>query len=436
MEHNQSDSGPFPAESGGINRNTSIDYDQLLDGCSEIGVQLVRFGGEIQRAEDTVRRLMAAYGLEGEVFAVPNCVWASLLAPDGSIHARMRRVPAGATDIEGIERLNDLSRRLCADPPSDPAQLSVLCRETLAGLTAYPAALVLGGYFLGACFFALFFSGGWAEAAAAGLAGLASGAVLLALGRARANAFIATLISSFILASAAYGLLALGAPVNIEVTIAGGLMVLVPGLVFTSFMTDLLTGDMLAGLITFARAVLSAAAIALGTGAAMALYRELFTGTGSLGTVSYVGPLCCVFAFAGCLGFCPSFNVQGIGALLCCLGGGISWAVYLFAESLCGNSFISTLAAAVAVSAYSEVMARVRKCPATSYLTIALFPLVPGLTIYQAMDYAIRGDMDLFWEKLFRTFGIAGCIALGLLMVSAALDLHRRWKHRRPVTAL
>ena len=73
-------------------------------------------------------------------------------------------------------------------------------------------------------------------------------------------------------------------------------------------------------------------------------------------------------------------------------------------------------------------MARLRKCPATSYSTIALFPLVPGLTIYQAMDHGIRGDTELFWETFFRTFGIAGCIALGLLLVSAVLELQRRWK--------
>ena len=60
-----------------------MDYDLLLDGCCQVGVQLLRFGGEIPRAEDTVRRLLAAYGLEGEVFAVPNCVWASVCAPSG-----------------------------------------------------------------------------------------------------------------------------------------------------------------------------------------------------------------------------------------------------------------------------------------------------------------------------------------------------------------
>ena len=45
-----------------------MDYDTLLDGCCQVGVQIVRCGGEIQRAEDTVRRLLAAYRLEGEVF--------------------------------------------------------------------------------------------------------------------------------------------------------------------------------------------------------------------------------------------------------------------------------------------------------------------------------------------------------------------------------
>lgn len=405
-----------------------MDYDQLLAGCCEVGVQLVRFGGEIQRAEDTVRRLLAAYGLEGEVFAVPNCVWAGVSDPDGRTHTVMRRVPAIATNIEGIERFNDLSRHLCAAPPADPAEIGGRCRETLAGLREYPAALRLGGYFLGAFCFALFFSGGWGEAAAAGLAGLAAGAGLLLLDRLRANGFIATLSAAFLLGLTAYALLALGAPVNIEVTIAGAIMVLVPGLVFTSFMSDLLTGDMMAGLATFARAVLSAGAIALGTGAAMALYHRLFDGAGVLSTISYAGPLCCLFAFLGCLGFCPGLNVQGMGALLCCLGGAGGWAVYLIVISLGGSPFWATLIAAVAVAVYAEAMARVRKCPATSYSTIALFPLVPGLTIYQAMDHGIRGDMNLFWETFFRTFGIAGCIALGLLMVSSVLEIRRRRK--------
>jgi len=91
-----------------------------------------------------------------------------------------------------------------------------------------------------------------------------------------------------------------------------------------------------------------------------------------------------------------------------------------------GNSFLASLIAAVAVAAWSEWMARVRRCPATSYLVIAMFPLVPGLTIYQAMDHGLRGNTELFLDTFFRTMGIAGCLALGLLLVSAALGLRRK----------
>jgi len=416
----------FPPPCGGGKDNIP-DYDTLLDGCCQVGMQIVRCGGEIQRAEDTVRRLLAAYSLDGEVFALPNCVWASVRAPDGRVHTVMRRVPTIVPDIDGIERFNGLSRRLCADPPADPAELSARCGAALAGLRPYPALVRLGGYFLGAFFFALFFSGGWAEAAAAGLAGLASGAVLVLLERARANSFLTTLISAFVLGAAACGLPALGAPINLEVTVAGGLMVLVPGLVFTSFMSDLLTGDMMAGLATFARAVLSAAAIALGTVAAMALFPGQPAGA-AVRAADYGGVVYCLFAFLGCLGFCPAMNVRGMGTPLCCLGGAAGWAAYLAVMALGGGSFVASLVGAVVVAVFAEAMARLRKCPATSYSTIALFPLVPGLTIYQAMDHGIRGDAELFWETFFRTFGIAGCIALGLLLVSAVLELQRRWK--------
>ncbi|MBD5133715.1 MAG: threonine/serine exporter family protein [Clostridiales bacterium] len=404
-----------------------MDYDLLLSGCCEVARQLLRHGAEIQRAEDTVRRILAAYGLEGDVFAIPNCVWVSAPCPDGRIRTVMRRVPAISSNIEGIERFNDLSRRLCAAPAEDPGEILALCRETSDHLRRYPDVLCVLGYFVGAFFFALFFSGGLAEAVAAGLAGLACGVCLTALNRLEANGFLTTLVSAFVLSGAACGMAALGVPISLEITVAGAIMVLVPGLVFTNFMSDLLTGDMVAGLATFARAVLSAGAIALGAGLAMALFRDVPSPQPDSAT-AYGPVLYCVFAFVSCLGFCPAFNAQGVGALLCALGGALGWAVYLLAMGLGADIFVASLVAAMAVAAWSEWMARRRRCPATSYLLIAMFPLVPGLTIYQAMDHGLRGDTELFLETFFRTVGIAGCLALGLLLVSSALGL---WRRRR-----
>ncbi len=400
-----------------------MDYDALLEGCCEMGVQLLRYGAEIYRAEDTIHRLLAAYGLEGEVFAIPNCLIVSVAGPDGAVHTRMRRVPLSSIDVDGIERFNALSRRLCADPPADPGEILNRCRAEREAVRPFPLWAQLFGYCYGAAFFALFFSGGPLEAIVGGLAGLAAGACLALMNRLRANFFISTLVSAFALAVAAWLPLAAGLPVSIDAAVAGAIMVLVPGLVFTNFMSNLLTGDIISGLSTFVRAVLTAAAIALGTGMAVLLCHSLW-GAAEYGgpAAEYAPPLYCLFAFIACLGFCPAYNIRTwAAALLCCVGGAMGWMVYLLAQMWRGDVFLSSFLAAVAVAVYAQIMARVRKCPATSYLVISMFPLVPGLAIYQAMDYGIRGETGLFWDTFFRTFGIAGCLALGLLLVSTAV---------------
>src|SRR5699024_5094244 len=155
----------------------------------------------------------AAYQVEGEVFAIPNCLIVSVTDRQGHIHTRMRRAEVRGIDIEALEGYNALSRRLCAAPPEDPGQISLQLRQVERGLRRYPPALTLLGYFIGAFFFAFFFSGGLMEAIAAGISGLMAGLCLLLLGRFQVNFFINTLASGFVLAFSSYALLTLGLPV-------------------------------------------------------------------------------------------------------------------------------------------------------------------------------------------------------------------------------
>ena len=407
-----------------------MNYELLLDGWCELGLGLLSCGAEIHRVEDTVHRLSQAYHVKSDVFAIPNCLIVSVTDHEGCVHTRMRQSTVAGMDIQGIEDFNALSRRLCANPPQDPQELLDQVRATRARLHWYPVWLQLFGYFFGAMFFTLFFSGGLWESLAGGVAGLLTGMCVLGLNRVRSNFFITTMAGGFVLALVAYGLLGAGAPINVGSVIVGAIMVLVPGLVFTNFMSNLLTGDILSGVSTFTRAVLTAGAIALGTGAAVTLCQSLFTlPAGSAQIMTYSPLVYCIFAFLGCYGFCFLYNVQGIGTLLCCLGGSLGWAVYLLVMAGTGNNiYLSNLFAAVAVAVYAEVMARVRKCPAISYLVVSYFPLVPGFTVYQALDYGIHGNSQLFLETMIRTFGISGCLALGTLLVSTTLRMVRSRK--------
>ena len=94
----------------------------------------------------------------------------------------------------------------------------------------------------------------------------------------------------------------------------------------------------------------------------------------------------CLYAGAACVAFTFVFNIHGWGKLICGAGGALGWLVYL----LCGQSIPAAFLAAVSISLFSEVMARVRRCPVTGYLLVALLPLVPGGGIYYAMRSGFR----------------------------------------------
>ena len=135
-------------------------------------------------------------------------------------------------------------------------------------------------------------------------------------------------------------------------------------------------------------------------------------------TVTYFMP--CVYAFLACIGFSLLFNIHGAaGMLICAGGGGLGWLCYLLSAPLVHSDIVQSFLAALAISAWSEGMARLRKCPVTSYLLVALFPLVPGGGIYYAMSYCLAGDTGQFLNALLDTLGMAAALAVGVILASS-----------------
>lgn len=138
----------------------------------------------------------------------------------------------------------------------------------------------------------------------------------------------------------------------------------------------------------------------------------------------------CLWAFLACIPFCILFNIHA-GIFICSFGGALGWLVYLVTEPLFHSDLMQIFAAAVAISAYSEIMARIRKCPAIGYLLVAFFPLVPGGGIYYTMEYAINGETGLFLETFLHTLGIAGSLAVGVLLVSSFVRMVSTLRRRK-----
>jgi uncharacterized membrane protein YjjP (DUF1212 family) len=249
-----------------------MDYDKLLNMAAELGYQLMYSGAEIYRVEESVRRLLYAYGLENpEVFAIPNCVIVSVDTPEGHPITRMRRVPPHGTDIELLERCNGLCRRLCAAPPPiEEAQ--ALIAALPEDEPRYSPRGVLLGYGVAPAFFAPLFGGGLADLVSAFLCGSAVGVCLLYGGRfIGANGFFRTAVSSALASLLAMALVAVGVGESVDVVTISTLMVLVPGVALTNAMREIMAGDTFSGLSRTADAILVASAIALGAAAGQAL---------------------------------------------------------------------------------------------------------------------------------------------------------------------
>lgn len=138
----------------------------------------------------------------------------------------------------------------------------------------------------------------------------------------------------------------------------------------------------------------------------------------------------CLYAFLACIPFCLLFNIHE-GIFICAAGGALGWFVYLISAPFAQSDIAQAFLAAMAISAYAEIMARIRKCPVIGYLLVAFFPLVPGGGIYYTMEYAINGETQLFLETFLHTLGLAGSLAVGVLLVTSFVRMMNSIRRRR-----
>ena len=245
------------------------DYDKLLALAAQAGFRLLESGAEIYRVEESIHRILLAYGApSAEVFAIPNCIIVSLTAPGGQPLTQIRRMPPHSTDLDQLERYNDLCRRLCRDTPPPEQALSML-EEIHRTRHIYPPWVQILGSLLGGGMFTLFFGGMWMDALCGGLCGVAIWLCLFFTGRLGANVFFKTVAGGAVSALLALALDRLGLSRNVDLVIIGALMALVPGVAITNAMRDIMAGDMVAGISKGAEALLIGAAIALGTALAL-----------------------------------------------------------------------------------------------------------------------------------------------------------------------
>jgi len=407
-----------------------MDYSKLLDLTTELGYQLAMCGAETFRIEESINLILKAYGVEAEAFAIPNCMHVSIKTDDGTPMTRMRRVGEHGTDLDAVERFTGLSRRICAEKPEPEVALQWL-KETQSGRRYYKMIATMLGYFVGSFGFSVLFGGTLLDGVFSGVCGLVVWVCSHFMDKLGANLFFKTISSSFLLALVAYSFGGLGIADNPDCVSIGALMLLVPGLLFTNAMRDIIYGDTNSGVNRIVQVLLVAVAIALGTAASWNVAAAIWGVPVGIDAINYTLVQQLIPCVLGCIGFAIYFNIHGPGILICALGGMLTWVVYVLVTEWSGNDLNGYFWGAFAASAYSELMARIRKYPAISYLVVAVFPLIPGAGVYYTMRYAVMGQMDAFAAQGMHTAAIAGLMAVGILLVSTVFRIILNWQRRK-----
>ncbi len=405
-----------------------MNLQKLLDMGMELGYQLQIGGAETYRVEESIRRLMQAYDVECETFAVPNSLIVSIRDEDGKVMTRLRRIGYHGNNIDAVERCNAICRKIEAEKPDlDTAQQ--MLNEAYAKIKLYPFLLILLGYFLSSSGFAVFFGANFSEALFAGISGVACGLTLRFMTWLHANDFFQIIVGGMVIAFTTQTFAIMGLIQRADAASIGALMLLVPGLGLTNTMRDIIFGDTQSGINRLVHVCISAAAIGIGTGSALLICRAVYgTAEVSLTSMPDSALVQCVSGFIACIGFCFLYNTHGKGVCFCALGGSAGWLAYLICVEFGSGDYIAAFAGAFTVALYGEIMARVRKFPATSYITTSILPLVPGASIYYSTVHLLNNDPEAFSARVIYVVGFAGALAVGLLLVSSGFRMFSTWK--------
>lgn len=120
-----------------------------------------------------------------------------------------------------------------------------------------------------------------------------------------------------------------------------------------------------------------------------------------------------------------SLHTTPLISLLSGLFGALGYSVYL----LCPEAKTGFFLSALVLTLLAECLARLCEKPATIFIVLGIYPLVPGIALYQTMAYAVQGD---YVKALTQGGEALVCIVLMTVAIALVPAIFRiLLKHRK-----
>ncbi len=252
-----------------------ISSEDVLFIALELGEHILRSGGEISRAEDTITRICKAYGATHvDVTAILSMIVLTVDFNDSRSTCTRRITSSTSTNLNRLAKLNELSRTICAELPTKKEVIAKMSEIAKTSIVKMPIFIL--GNILAALGFAIFFSDftqGFAPdkmlavLTDAFLAGALAVPLCLIADR-MDKSRISPIVSKFavcFLGGVCAMLLGKVIPFcHPDIIMIGNIMNFIPGVAMTNSFRDLFGGEIMSGLFRLCSVIIDAIAIAAG----------------------------------------------------------------------------------------------------------------------------------------------------------------------------
>lgn len=391
--------------------------DPRVEFLIALGRVLQGYGVPAHRLEDALGNAAAQLGIEAAFLSTPTSLISSF-GPPGQQETSLCRIEPGALQLDKLVLLDEVVEALYRGE-IEVTEARDRLRAIAGSPSRYGPAATMAAFAVASGAAALFFGGGWNEAAASLALGLLTGLLAVVTGgRPRAGRvfeFAAAMCVTFLAALAAARLPSLAsAPV-----ILASLVVLLPGLSLTLALNELATGHLVSGTARLSGSFMTFLKLGLGMGLGRQL-AELVPGLPpetpaapeALGPMILAGAL---VVTAPALGVLFRARVREMPWIL--LGTAVAFWGARVGVSVLGAG-LGAAVGALLLGVTANTYARRSRHPAVVVVVPSLILLVPGAIGYQSFEFLLQRDVLSGVDNAFTALLVGVSLVAGLLVAN------------------
>ncbi|WP_373140104.1 threonine/serine ThrE exporter family protein [Beduini massiliensis] len=247
---------------------------EVVELCVQTGELLLKSGAEIFHVQDTLERIADSYGIEQfHVYVIANGLFVSVNDGEKLYTTQLRYVPLAPVHLGRICAVNELSRMICDQQlPLKDAYLKIEEAKQIPFSSPHMQILASG---VGAATFCYLLGGSVMDSAASFISGLALYIFFLYILKGKTSKIMQNILGSSVVGLIGCLSYHFGLGNSLDHIIMGSIIPLVPGVLITTSVRDIINSDYLSGMIHLLDAVLVAGCIACGVGISLSIYQML-----------------------------------------------------------------------------------------------------------------------------------------------------------------